>query len=68
MEHPVVLQNYSSRALAELAKSKLRASGVDSVVMVDDAGGQYPGLGMARGAELVVESRELKRAKKVLGL
>jgi hypothetical protein len=66
MKQPVVVQRYTSRAEAEAARSALAANRIESYVVSDDGGAQYPGLGFVRGVDVVVESEQLEQAQDVL--
>jgi hypothetical protein len=56
---------YMSRQEAELAKAALAASGIESVLEADDAGGAL-GLGLGGGARLFVEDRDAELAVSIL--
>jgi hypothetical protein len=62
----VVVRSFSNQFDADVAKSALDASGIDSVVQADDAGGMEPGLWPGRGVQLLVRAEDAKRARQVL--
>jgi hypothetical protein len=55
-DHLVVLACYGSRDEAELAASRLRAGGIESVITADDLGGMIPAGGISGGVKLMVAS------------
>lgn len=59
----IVISTFPSTADAQIAKGILDAAGIESMIRTDDAGGMYPGIG---GAELLVRSDDLDRAREVL--
>lgn len=63
MSRPVEVARYSLRPYAEMAAGVLENEGIDSVVVADDAGGVYAGIAPAR---LMVDERDLERARRVL--
>ena len=66
MANRVVLKTFSSRPEAELARSILAGSEIESFVVSDDCGSIDPGLGFGRGVELLVDSEDLERALRVV--
>ncbi|MCB2199978.1 DUF2007 domain-containing protein [bacterium] len=64
--NPVMIAEYSSVLDAELARSRLEASGIESWVMKDDAGGMQPQLQITQGVKLFVDEKDIDEALKVL--
>lgn len=58
-----VVSTFPSTANAQIAKGVLDEAGIESMIRTDDAGGMYPGIG---GAELLVRSEDLERAREAL--
>ncbi len=56
---------YPSRSAAEIAQGALAASGIESVIESDDAGGAYP-FGLTGGARLLVGEADAEDAAAVL--
>lgn len=65
MARLVVVGDFPNRIDADLAKGALDASGIDSFVSGDDAGGVQPGLWM-KGVRLLVREDDAERALAVL--
>jgi len=63
--HLVAVADFPSRIDAEIAHSALEASGIESFVSGDDAGGVQPGLWM-KGVKLLVREDDAARALEVL--
>jgi hypothetical protein len=61
-----VVATYAYRHEAEFARETLRAAGIDSVLLADDAGGAYGPLTYTRGLRLLVRSADLERARALL--
>ena len=59
----VAVSTFRTEADAQIAKGILDEIGIESMIRTDDAGGMYPGVG---GAELLVRSGDVKRAKEAL--
>jgi hypothetical protein len=66
MTDTAVVATYVYRHEAEFARETLRASGIESVLAGDDAGGAYGPLTFARGIRLLVRSDEADRAREIL--
>lgn len=64
--NPVMIAEYSSELDAELARSRLESSGIESWVMKDDAGGMQPQLQITQGVKLFVDEKDIDEALKVL--
>ena len=62
MSESVVAATFAYRHQAEFARETLRAAGIDSVLVADDAGGAYAGLAFTRRARLLVRPTDLQRA------
>ena len=65
MDRLVVIADFPNRIDADIARSALEASGIDSIVSGDDAGGVQPGLWM-KGVRLLVREDDADRALTVL--
>ena|SRR5215475_5107652 len=61
----VTVADFSNRIDAEIALSALEASGIESFVSADDAGGVQPGLWM-KGVRLLVRDDDVERALDIL--
>jgi hypothetical protein len=66
MSETAVVATYAYRHEAEFARETLRAAGIDSVLVADDAGGAYAPLTFTRGLRLVVLMEEAERARELL--
>jgi len=62
----VTMRTFVNEVDADLAKSRLQAAGIDSMLAGDDCGGMRPSLTWARGIRLVVRSCDAERAAAVL--
>jgi Putative prokaryotic signal transducing protein len=62
----VVVRTFSDHFAADVAKTALDAAGIECFVRSDDAGGEYPGLSIGRGAQLVVRAEDGVRADEIL--
>ena len=62
----VVIRDYLNKVEAELAQGALQASGIESMIGADDAGGTEPGLWMG-GVKLLVRPGDTKEADRILG-
>jgi len=58
------VRQFKSRIDADIAKSRLEAEGIASIVSSDDAGGMYPPLSSVVG--LQVRKKDAKKAKEIL--
>ena len=61
----VVIGDFPNRIDADVAHSALEASGIESFVSGDDAGGLQPGLWM-KGVRLLVHEADAERAHDLL--
>jgi hypothetical protein len=62
----VVLTTFPNHIQADLAQSALSASGIESFVHADDAGGAQPGLWLVNGVQLLVRRSDLERASQII--
>ncbi len=62
----VELVTFSSEHDAKLAGSRLRAAGIPSSVLKDDAGGMEPHLQLTRSIRLLVPPDRVQDARRVL--
>jgi hypothetical protein len=60
----VSISTFRSTADAQIAKGVLDDAGIESMMRADNAGGMYPAIG---GAELLVRSEDVAKAREVLG-
>jgi hypothetical protein len=67
MSDLVCIRTYSFRPEAELARSVLEASGIESVLLADDAFGMRPMVGVATGGvRLCVRGSDAEKADAIL--
>ena len=62
----VVVQTFTSRPEADLAKSALDAANIQAMVLGDDAGGLQPGTWESRGVAVVVNREDESAARDIL--
>jgi len=62
----VTIRIFATEFEANLARSRLQAAGIESMMRRDDCGGLNPALAMTQGINLVVKSDDAKRAAAVL--
>jgi hypothetical protein len=62
----VTIRTFVDELEANLAKSRLQAAGINSILGRDDCGGMRPSLSWAQGIKLVVRSDDAERAAAVL--
>ena len=62
----VVVQTFTSRPEADLAKSALDAANIQAMVLGDDAGGVQPGTWESRGVAVVVNREDESAARDIL--
>lgn len=60
----ICVKQFKSRIDADIAKSRLKAEGIDSLIFSDDAGGMYPPLSPI--IELQVRQKDVKKSKELL--
>ncbi len=65
-EHAEVIESYSDHSFAEAAISLLASEGIEAVIHADDAGGELPNLGFARGVRVLVDKDNAERARMIL--
>lgn len=65
-EHAEVIESYSDHSFAEAAISLLASEGIEAVIHADDAGGELPNLGFARGVRVLVDQENAERARMIL--
>lgn len=65
-DETAVAATFAHRHEADFAQETLRAAGIESVLIADDAGGAYAGLSFTGSVRLVVRSDDLSQAKAVL--
>ncbi|HKJ92498.1 MAG TPA: DUF2007 domain-containing protein [Longimicrobiales bacterium] len=63
----VVAATFGYRYEAEIAHNLLDSAGIESVLIVDDAGGMDVGLSFVNRARIMVRKEDLERARDVLG-
>ena len=61
-----IVARFHYRHEAELARGYLESAGVDSALLIDDAGGMNVGLAFVNPARLVVRDEDKQRARGVL--
>ncbi len=61
-----IVARFHYRHQAELARGYLESAGVDSALLIDDAGGMDVGLAFVNPARLVVRDEDKQRARGVL--
>ena len=66
MDDLVLLTRFGYRHEAELARGFLRDAGIESALLVDDAGGAEVGLSFSNPARLLVRAGDVQRSKEVL--
>ena len=66
MTNRAVLRTFNSRPEAELVRSILAGSEIESFIVSDDCGTIDPALGFGRGVALLVDSEDLDRASRVM--
>lgn len=62
----ICIQEFSSRHMAEHARSILEAEGVVAMVEADDVGGMRPHLAYTGGVRLLVRAEDEGRARTIL--
>lgn len=61
-----MVEVYSSRTEAELAKGYLKSMEIDTIILSDDADQLYPSLGAVRGVKLLARQEDVEKAKGLL--
>ncbi len=62
----VTISSFSNEIEAQIAKGKLEASGIESVIVKDDCGGAYPVLQSIQGVNLKVRENDTDLALDIL--
>ena len=63
---PVEVASFASRQDAELAAGSLVARGIEALVLADDAGGEFAGVGSGSGARVLVPTSRVAEALALL--
>lgn len=63
----VVAATFGYRYEAEIAHNLLESAGIESILLIDDAGGMDVGLSFTNRARIMVRSEDVERARTVLG-
>lgn len=66
MADTTVVRTFGYRHEAEFARETLKAAGIDSVLMGDDAGGAYAGMSFSRQIRLLVRTSDVDQARAIL--
>ena len=66
MERFKLLEVFSSRTEAGIAKGYLESMGIETRIIADDADQLYPSLGAVKGVKLLAKTEDIDRAKKLL--
>ncbi len=61
-----IIEVFSSRVEAELARGYLENMGIETRIVADDAGQLYPSLGSVMGIKLLTRSEFVSEAKELL--
>ncbi|HEO65742.1 MAG TPA: DUF2007 domain-containing protein [Spirochaetes bacterium] len=62
----IVLATFTNEINAEIVRAKLEANGINSFVFKDDCGGMEPQLQLILGVQVLVDSEDIEKAKKLL--
>lgn len=63
----LIIKTFPERTQAELARSRLRSCGIESIVRADDCGGARPFLAIGSGGvQLLVREEDAGRAGEIL--
>ena len=62
----VVVEEFTNVVQAEVFRAMLNASGIDAIVVKDDAGGMAPALQIFVGVQLMVRAEDLDVAREIL--
>ncbi len=60
------VKRFANRQEAELARGALEASGIESMLVADDGGGEIPGLDFAQSVGLFVNAQDVEAATALL--
>jgi hypothetical protein len=66
LDDAVVLETFPNRIAAEMAAGVLESEGIETIMLADDAGGNYPMLQFIRGVRLLVAPEDAARAREIL--
>lgn len=66
MAETAVVRTFGYRHEAEFARETLKAAGIESVLMGDDAGGAYAGMSFSRQIRLLVRADDVDEARALL--
>jgi hypothetical protein len=61
----VTVGSFANRIEAEMAQGALEAAGIESMILADDAGGQYAALALT-GVRLLVHAEDMEQARDIL--
>jgi len=64
----VTVRTFSTEAEADIAKTALDASGIESILQSDNEGGQAPALVISRGMRLLVRPDDAQVADEILSV
>ncbi len=67
MNKQVVVGTYETEVEAEIAKSHLKAEGIEATILKDDGGGMLPSLQQSEGVQVCVSEERALEAKMILG-
>jgi hypothetical protein len=65
-QEPVCVGTYPTETLAELARMRLGADGIESFIASDDCGGMLPFLQSFKGVRLYVRESDFESASRLL--
>ena len=66
-QEPVCVGMYPTETLAELARMRLEANGIESYIATDDCGGMLPFFQAVTGVRLTVRESDAESASRILG-
>ena len=66
LDDAIVLETFPNRISAEMAAGLLESEGIETIVLADDAGGNYPMLQFIRGVRLLVAPEDAAQAREIL--
>ncbi|MDD5621747.1 MAG: hypothetical protein WC549_06345 [Actinomycetota bacterium] len=61
-----IVKVFNSRIEAEIARGYLESFGIETEILSDDAGQNYPSLQNIRGVKLLANRKNLKKAQELL--
>jgi hypothetical protein len=62
----ITIEHFPGLVFAEAAASMLHSEGIETMIHSDGVGGEMPNLEFAGGVSLLVESKDLDRARNIL--